>query len=350
MLFDSIPYIILFIFCALNIVKKTNSSNEMVFFVLFAFSALRCDVGYDYMGYTETIKYGSDFEVNRLEIGERWLLLISRQYFPQLFFIVNSFISVYFTKKALEKLSPNVSISALAFLCFPNMYLNSMGVVRFWSAIAIVFYASTFLHEKKYIYYCIFQIIALLFHNGAIVGLFFVPLYLFRIPYWLNYAILFFGFVGGELVLGQILSGILPTNAYSDQLVRYSEMIEGGESGMSKIPYFYLILDVILLTGFRRLRESEIFYKSLTIFNVGVAAIFLFSFQATLSLRMSLPFLVYILILVAYIVKKLNKVIDCKSKSLIFIILNFALMMYAIMIFNASLGRSQYLPYKLFFL
>lgn len=349
MLFDSIPYIILFIFCALNIRKNTKSSNEMVFFVLFVFSALRCDVGYDYMGYSHTIKYGSEFEVNRLEIGERWLLLISRQYFPQLFFIVNSFISVFFTKKALEKLSPNVSISALVFLCFPNMYLNSMGVVRFWSAIAIVFYASTFLHEKKYIYYCIFQIIALLFHNAAIVGLFFVPLYLFRIPYWVNYAILAFGFIGGELVLGEILSGILPTNAYSDQLIRYAE-IEVSESGMSKIPYFYLILDIILLIGFRRLRKSEIFYKSLTIFNVGVAAIFLFSFQTTLSLRMSLPFLVYILILAAYVVKEPSKVMDYKSKNLIFIILSFALMMYAIMIINATLGRSQYLPYKLFFL
>ena len=91
---DIVPYVLLLLMLGVNLCINTRRSNNFMFFVLFVFSAIRYDVGFDYPGYIETIVSGSDWAINRFELGQKWLVLLSRQLFPQFFFIANSFIAI----------------------------------------------------------------------------------------------------------------------------------------------------------------------------------------------------------------------------------------------------------------
>lgn len=348
-----LPWILIYCIGVTNVLTNTKKSNDIFFFILFLFSALRYNVGFDYMSYDYLISEGSEHAIGRIEYIQQILIYLSREYFHQLFFIVNSFIAVYFVKWALERLSVNLSISAIVFLCFPLMFTNSMNIIRFWSALAIIFYASTFLEEKRYIRFGILLVFALGFHNGAIVALLFIPLYLFRIPLLANYVILIIGFIGGEFVLSKILSGIFPENMYSDQLLLYATK-EHQSDGLSKIPYLYLVCNILFLLRIKRLEYYfPNAYRYVTIFNVGVAIMFLMSFQATLATRLSRPFILYFLNIIPMFMsdKQIFKInMSLLTKKLLLSTVCFILLMYLITISNETLGRSQFLPYQVFFL
>ena len=350
-IFGAIPYILLLLLAGINLKTNTRLSNNLIYFYLFLLGAFRFEVGFDYMSYADIISNGTEFSVNRLEPAQKYLVLISRHFFPQLFFIVNSFISVYFTKWALQRLSNDVALSSITFITFPLLFLNSLNIIRFWSALAIVFYASTFLYEKKYIISLILFLISLTFHNGAIIGLLFFPLYALNIPLWLNLSILIFGFVGGEFMLSHVLERIVPSNVYSYKLLEY--IGREGPEGMNKIPYICLLFDVLTFIKAKQWNKNQFPYKCFTIYNLGISLMFLFSFQTTLSIRISLPFICYLMILIPHLLEyKANGAKMKKNNLSILIYYSFccALLIYNITIYNVSLGRSQYLPYKLFFL
>jgi len=353
-----LPWLFIYLIGVINLNYNTRQSNDFFFFILFVFSAIRFEVGFDYMSYDHLITDGNEHEIERIEILQQILVRWSRDSFHQFFFVVNSFVTVYFTKCALERLSINLAVSALAFLCFPLMYCNSMNIIRFWTAIAVLFYAASLLFDhklkkKRFIYFLILLIFALCFHNGAIVGVLLLPLCICNIPIVVNIAVLIIGFVGGEFVLSRILSGVLPDNIYSDQLNLYINKDHQAD-GLSKIPYLYLIFDVICLLRYKIFKNiSKNAYKYLTIFNFGVAIMFLMSFQATLSTRLSRPFMVFFLCLLPYCLTRYhfyNIRFSITTKRLLFGIMSFALLIYLISISNETLGRSQFLPYKVFFL
>ena len=350
--FDLLPYLFIFLIgsCALYI--NTKKTNDIVFFVLFVFSAVRYDVGFDFMAYSELIQEGEGFNLIRIEPIERLLIMISHNYCPQFIFMVNSFVIVYFTKWALERKSVNVSISTMAFLCFPLMFTNSFSIIRFWSALAIVFYASTLISDKKYIKFFFLVVLAMGFHKASIIAILYIPLYLVEIPLSINIALLVGSFVGGEFVLTKLLEGVLPDALFADQVMRYAT--HEGSDGLSKIPYLYLIIDVYFLLKSSRLRiickES---YCWITIYNIGVSLIFLLSFQTTLATRLCRPFLIYFLFLIPWLIGYKTKQVKIKNSKLrlqVFNIVCLILFIYLLSIHNESLGRSQYLPYQVFFI
>lgn len=350
---ELLPWVLLYCVGFCNICNNTKLSNYIFFFALFIFSAIRYNVGFDYMSYDNLISYGNDRQLDRIEYLQQILVLLSRNLFPQLFFVVNSFLTVYFTKWALERMSVNVSISALAFMCFPLMYTNSMSIVRFSSALALVFYASTFLQDKRYIWFIVLTIISLFLHNGVIVAFLLIPLYIFKIPYLANLVILVVSFIGGEFVLSNLLSGVLPENIFSDKLMYYAST-KHVENGMSKIPYLYLVVDLICLLKYKNMMKLDNrAYRYITIFNVGVSLMFLFSFQTTLAARLSMPFIMYFLCLIPMFTSKVNIfnfVMPSQLKKIAFSAVCFILFIYLVSIYNETLGRSQFLPYKVFFL
>ena len=68
---DIVPYVLLLLMLGVNLCINTRRSNNFMFFVLFVFSAIRYDVGFDYPGYIETIVSGSDWAINRFELGQK---------------------------------------------------------------------------------------------------------------------------------------------------------------------------------------------------------------------------------------------------------------------------------------
>lgn len=350
LLFESLPYTLVFLLGVFCIKNNIRSGSNIIFFSLFILSAIRYNIGYDYMTYMDIILFGKDYAVDRFEPLERWILILARESFPQIFFIINSFICVYFVKLSVDRLSPNIAVSALAFFCFPNMFLYSLGVVRYWSAIAVLLYASTFLKEKKILPYMALLILSILLHKSAVIGILFIPLFYIRIHWLINIGILIFGFFGGEFILKEILTGVFPENDYTFKLVEYANKDLG--SGMTKIPYLFLGFDLLVLFGCQKmLKSSKGFYQLVSIYNFGVVIMFLFSFQNTLSMRLSLPFLVYSIYIIAYIINnRISSLLTYKSKLLVFELFSFIIMFYTISIFNENLGKSQYLPYEIFFI
>ena len=74
---DIVPYVLLLLMLGVNLCINTRRSNNFMFFVLFVFSAIRYDVGFDYPGYIETIV--SDFDINRFDQGQKSIVHQSRQ-------------------------------------------------------------------------------------------------------------------------------------------------------------------------------------------------------------------------------------------------------------------------------
>lgn len=352
MIIDTVPYLIVFGLGSWNVYINAKNLNNFFFFILFLFSAFRYDVGYDYMSYYELIKYYDAFKLLRIEPIERELITISHKLFIQLFFIINSFITIYFTKWALERKSRDISISALVFLCFPLMFTNSFSIIRFWSGLAIVFYASTYLNEKKYLTFLFLTLCAIGFHKSMIIAILYIPLYLINIPLIINILFLICSFVGGEFILSKLLEGVLPEALFADDVMRYTT--HEGADGLSKIPYLYLILDIYFLFMSKRLKNASYeIYKWVTIFNFGVGLIFLLSFQTTLATRLCRPFLIYVLLLMPFLIEYKSETKKFRKSKLykeLFSITCLVLFVYLLTIYNESLGKSQFLPYQVFFL
>ncbi|NLN48955.1 MAG: EpsG family protein [Clostridiales bacterium] len=137
------------------------------------FSAIRYDVGWDYMQYYNTIVYG--LNTNMMSNNEYltiFLINISRNLnFPFLYFALNSAISVYFIAKVINRYSKNPWLSLLIYICFPLFYLNSFSVIRMFTALAITTYAFRYVLEKKLFKYSLCIILASMFHASALFSL-----------------------------------------------------------------------------------------------------------------------------------------------------------------------------------
>ena len=346
-----IPYIIVLIITLANCLINTRLSNNFVFIILFLFSACRYDVGYDYASYMDIMWRNDDFQLDRMELIERYLLYLSINLkFYQLFFIVNSAVVFFCVKRFVQKNSINVAISYLVFLCMPLMLTQSYSIVRHWSALAVILYASTFLFEKKYITYGALCLLSVGFHNVGYIGFLLLPMVIFNLNLKWNIIILIISFFAGELLkvwLNDTLSGV---DLYiSNKFINYLEN-EEGESGLSRIPYVFLFFDIIYLFALNYNHEvgSKI-WSIATIYNIGCCLMFLFKAQVTLSLRFSTPFIAFIIVLFPhFLVKPLLNNKWMAIKYLTAIILLCGLFIITISIYNGSIHRSQYLPYRTF--
>ena len=346
---DTIPYLLLLGLLMINMKINSKASNNLCFLVLFVFSAIRYDVGYDYMMYLDILRYEPDYD--RFEFLEYLLQRFAAQTYIPIFFIVNSFITVYFAKWAIEKLSVNVSISLLAFFCLPLLYTHSLSIIRFWSGVSVLFYATTFIYEKKWIQFAVFYIISYFLHGSMVVGILFTPLVLFEISRIANIILLIFSFVGGEFVLNRLLGSSLADYGILGERLNYYANIGDTESAMTKIPYLYLAIDILFLFLWTRNKNksSAVLHKYITIFNIGVSILFLLSFDNTLNSRLCRPFLIYIILVVPLILKHLRGETK-RMSTLAFTLAASALFLYTITIYNDTLGKSEYLPYRIIFL
>ena len=346
---DTIPYILLLCLLLFNLTINTRKSNNLCFFVLFVFSAIRYDVGFDYMMYLDILRYEPDYD--RFEFLEYLLQRFAAHTYIPIFFIVNSFITVYFAKWAIEKLSVNVSVSLLAFLCLPLLYTHSFSIIRFWSGVSVLFYATTFLYEKKWYHFAIFYIISYFLHGSMVVGILFIPLILFKVSRIANIILLIFSFIGGEFVFNRILGVSLVDYGILGERLNYYAKIATTDGGMTKIPYIYLAIDILFLFLWTRNKNksSAALHKYITIFNIGVCILFLLSFDNTLNSRLCRPFLIYIILVVPLILKHLRGE-KRRISTFAFTLAASALFIYTITIYNDTLGKSEYLPYRIIFL
>ena len=227
-LYNLFPYVILVLIGLCSLYAKKNIVLYLFIFLMFILSALRFDVGSDYLTYYNMIVYGEGY-IERIEYLERVLIHVSSLLgFPQFFFIVNAFFTFIFLYYAIRRLSLKPEWSWFMFLCFNVLYLQSMSTVRYHLALAIVFWGSTFLVEKRYLIFVGSILLALGIHASAIIAVLFIPLYLLRFNRKNNMLFLLISFFLSSFVftliknasIGSVFFGVLQSYTLKEDQVQ----------------------------------------------------------------------------------------------------------------------------------
>jgi hypothetical protein len=305
--------------------------------VVFLFSILRYNVGWDYMAYYDTIMHNFDSSLlSRNEVISTSLIIFSRKIgSANFYFIVNSVITVFLIAFVLHKNSPDPFFSFFIFITFPLFFLNSLSIVRNFTAIAIVFYSLRFINEGRLLRYVVMIMIASGFHTSALIALLFYPLKFLNI----NSMGIIIMIVSGSILrplLSSELKSLFPIlNIY---LKRTSDF-----QGWHLIFFFVFILFLVvvfrnnLAMGFSN-RDANLLVN---IFTLGVVIYILFFDTGTLGHRLSL----YGIITSTLIIPKLVDIFSNKRERILF---KFVLCSGLMFLFFATiyLGSSTYIPYE----
>lgn len=157
---------ILLIFFILNFMSFLYRRKEIIFFdnkkidifyylfiiIIFVFSAFRYNVGWDYEQYYWTIVYNLDTNiVSRGELLTIGLVELSRNLgIANIYFFLNSFLTIFLVALVIDNYSKDKWMSILVFIAFPLFFLNSLSVIRFFSALAIVFFFNKIYKRKEF--------------------------------------------------------------------------------------------------------------------------------------------------------------------------------------------------------
>lgn len=137
--------------------RALNSSNFMDYYAAQSGSFLS-EVGYHLLTYL----------LSRVFHDYHWALFFY-QLIPLVF--------IYLGLKRCERLFQTPVWLGMLLYYF-MLYNNSLNIMRQCIAVGCVFYATTFLFEKKYKFYLLYTIVAILFHTSSIISFAILPMYL----------------------------------------------------------------------------------------------------------------------------------------------------------------------------
>lgn len=353
-LFQLIPYIILLLLCVLiPIVFKREFSPLLLFLLFFSFSAFRYDVGWDWMEYHEIVKFDIADKIEGFELIERYIIYFCQWLnVPDLFFVINSFFTFLFLYLGIRKLSINPRVSFLIYLCIPVLYLHGLSTVRFHLALSVIFWAFSFLQNRKLILFLLIVIIAYFIHASSLVALLFIPLYYINVDRKFNIIILVSSFLISTSLFALIQS--IDSNIFIlAKLLSYSNVNDGGPSpSFTVFPILFHAINILNLIFYKKIVSYDgrlSIYA--TIFNISCCIMQIFSFDETLSARLSRYFFIFIILIFPYYL------LPSKYRQINhFIIYSFLIGVFFMQfVISASAFKrkvalkDQFLPYKTFF-
>lgn len=347
-----IPYILLvsaiFLITPLKKIKITTGVKitgfTAIFIIIFLFSALRFDVGYDYSMYYELIEGKIKFfedQINRIEFFPRQIIFFSSFLgFYQLFFITTSILIYYYFYKSIKEHSLDRIVSVLIFTCFPIFFFMSLSVVRQYVGIAIVFYGYKFIKQRQFFKYLIAVLLAFFFHKSAILAL---PIYFLFGDFLINKKIIVFIYVLG-FFSSEILAFLITLT--SERYAIYINQI-GGEGG-NLILFFFQLIGLLLLPivyNFRDNKDSEFNFYLIT-FYLGLFLWASLSKFGHAGIRGGLYYVVYIILLVP---KLKNKIAQYKLLKQLLFIVCFLFFFINLYIGSKHKIKDANLPYQTYF-
>jgi hypothetical protein len=318
--------------------EKFNLMMYISIIVIILFSAIRYDVGWDYMAYYETI------ELNRItnillnhEYITIFLINIARKVgFPQLYFIINSVITISFITITIKRYSKDYWVSIFFFVTFPLFYLNSLSVIRNFTAIAIIFYGIKYIENKKIFKYLLLVIVASFIHKSAIIAIAFYLVRNFKFKRDVYMALILITPLISNL-LSFIIITFLP--AYSV----YTNVVTTQQGTKAILIIVFVAFATIILKD-RLSQQTENFNIYFNIYFIGVCIYLSFYRQGTLGHRLSLYGTIFSLIIIPEILKLFKKKWDRIIIKALFYLLCIAMFFYTIYV-----GSDTYIPYKTFF-
>ncbi|WP_274309537.1 EpsG family protein [Solibacillus daqui] len=321
-----------------NEYAKKNVFLMVAFLLLFCFSAFRFDVGWDYLAYYDTVKYNIQTNiVGGEEFATILLIELSRSIgIYNLFFVVNSFICLFLIYKTINKYSVDPWLSLLFFLCFPLYFLNSLSVIRFFTALAITFYGFKYIEQKRPIPYIVLVVIAILFHKASLIAFVF---YLARYIKLGTFKLVIL--LASLPVIANLLNGLVLN--YLPKYAVYTKETASQE-GTKAIVFFLILAFIALLLRKKITDDDEPSRIYLNIFFMGIAIYLMFYAQGTMGHRLSLFGTIYGLLVVPKMISLFNNAIVHFYLKLLFYTLLVAMFLYII-----NSGAATYIPYRTIF-
>ncbi|MGB5244148.1 MAG: EpsG family protein [Lutimonas sp.] len=316
--------------------------NLTAYFVIFLFSALRFDVGYDYIFYyqllTKQMKFYED-QFNRLEYLNQQLISICQAVdSPQLFFILTSFIITYLTYRTITRHSNNIMLSTLIFLSLPIYFLNSLSIIRQYVAVSIIFYAYTFIKERQLPKFLLAVLLASLFHKSAIFAVILYWLYNLKLT-TLHYIILF--------ILGLVSSGLSyhMVEMFAPQYLTYLDRKVG--VGGNTILLLFQITGFAMLFMIPKLKDKSSDFFLLTSYYTGLLIWSSLSEYGHAGIRGGLYFMVFFIIFAPEVLSKFTQRTVLKLGAYILALVMFIITLW---IGTKNENKDPNLPYRVFFL
>ena len=245
------------------------------------------------------------------------LSLVVKDY--HLGFFVYSLITcgfMYFALKRCKKMY-NIPIWFGMLLFYLTIYNYSLNIMRQCIAISILFYAWTYLANRQYKMYALFNIIAILFHSSAIIGLVILPIYLL-LRENRNKKTSTKIIQGGIVVVGIVVLLAVSTTLI-DSLVgfgllrdNYLNYLSGGKYAGNNGVDYVTILQYVITIGigvllYRKLKDKNIECMFLI---VSVSILFMANFGSMISTyisRIGYYFMPFQILLLGNTLKVFNK-------------------------------------------
>lgn len=244
--------------------------------ILILIAGFRYYVGVDYEDYKIMYEWGALGYI--LDIEPSWLVLqtalhsIGGTY--NLWFLVISALTIVPITLGFKKMSPCLAFSWLFFVG-SFLYVETFNTIRQYVAMGIIFYGASFILEGKYKYYVLCIIVAMLFHNSALAGLFLLVLNR-QYPKWLMIATVMFTWLAGTYLLENYLqyyvysffeSFVSTTNSgrtYEYDLTTHSAGL--ANSGILKIVYNMIAIGVVAFAG--RVEKNKVLFLNAFVFAI----------------------------------------------------------------------------------
>lgn len=285
--------------------KKWQYSLATIFFVLlFIVSAFRDGMGTDYKNY-QLLFYdylnSGDAVIQRLEPGFKLIFEVVSffSYDSRLFFVITSFLILFFYFFGFLKYSRSVLLSIFLFVTL-YYYFNSLNTVRQFVAMALIFCFSTrYLAERNLLKYLISVVFASLFHLSALIML---PAYWLCKKMSFRAVILLFIFLPIFFLSYDLIANIVFKIIPSYQV--YSDYEIGSSSAFIVIQIVFFIFIFIAYKHNKNWTNVE-----LLSFNLSLISLFLYilSYKNAIFLRVATYFGMYFMILVPAVLNEFKK-------------------------------------------
>lgn len=338
----------LFIYFSGVFSKNKNLICSMCIFIVMAF---RYNVGWDYRWYFELAKeyslmkesifsnlndlvYFDEnlFQYLRLEIANKIIYKITWiAKWPQLLFIIYSFILVWFIKKGLENNNQNSKYPWIFFISFPLFFFSFLSLMRQSVAVGIIFYSYKYIKKRMLIKFIIVVFFAASFHKTALFMLPIYFLYNLSVPYSLIVMIM-----GSSFFSIKFLKIILKIPLF----INYRHYVENSVGKGGTIVYFLIVLLSIFILVFYKKLKNDTYIMNIVLIG-GYIYISLIDL-GHLGPRMSQYFIIFILYLID------DFFLVFKNKKIIKMVYSLICLTFLMLILYGDFiqERRQFIPYK----
>ena len=297
---------------------------------------------------------------SRLEWSSKILMTLANEWnFPQLYFIVTSFISISIFTYVMYKEAPDFKLSALFFYSFLIFYFTTMSFVRQGMACACIFLMMPFLLKREYLKAIFCIALGCFFHISAIVGVLAFAVYL---KIWSRKSCFYFWlltFLAGQLFLPVIqeIVSLIPDGGYT-VIIKGKDFLTNtyktNMKGYQSLFYAFNMICVFLLVNYPLFKKGGKKYEEyIWIFMIGMIILNLIHpFGGHAGYRTALFFFASLLVLVPFYINNNKLCAPWMSKSAFTL---FCLFLMSYQLYLSHIGFHErgvkynyYLPYRFF--